>query len=141
MRKVEQELVGAKELVPWRQLTMDISFWGLILFIIGTLFWFISNYLRAFTMVEEQRWLQYTTVLTWTLGGLGFFRIDLQGFRNEANRASMTYQKVLADARGKADIVLGKVPKPSLQRRVSKDDIGLGKVQLPPLQRQATATV
>lgn len=107
MVKAEQELgsAGQDEHVPWRQLARDITFWGLVLFCVGTINWFVSNYLRGFTTVADSRWLQYTTALTWTIGGFAFIRIDLQEFTNAANRASMTYQKVLADARG-SNIVL-----------------------------------
>jgi hypothetical protein len=108
MWNVVQDLGKANDLVSWRQLSGDISFWGLALFCVGILAWFITSYLRAFTEVEDQRWLQYTTAFTWSIGVIAFLRIDLQGFANDANRASLTYQKMLNDARGEADIVGGR---------------------------------
>ena len=86
--------------VPCRQLVSDKIMWGLIAYTVATVAWFLTACLRVFTVAEDQRALQYTTAVCWMAGAVAFFMIDMQAFANEAKRASITYQRVLADARG-----------------------------------------
>jgi hypothetical protein len=100
MQRAVEGLGGINDPAPWRQLATDKVMWGIGLYTLGIFSWFVSCCLRAFTDTEDQRSLQYTTALTWLVAGVTFFHMDMHAFSNEAKRASMTYQKVLADARG-----------------------------------------
>jgi hypothetical protein len=65
MQQAVEKLGGISDPVQWRVLAKDKIMWGTSVAIVGTLLWFTSSCLRAFTAVENQRALQYPTALCW----------------------------------------------------------------------------